>query len=139
VAATVTYETINPGFKYRDARAAIEFLEAAFGFEPLMVVPGEDGSVVHSELWAGDFCVSVATVAPGDPLGRVTPAEAGGVTGLLYFVVSDVEAHYERAKAAGAEVVSPLESRSYGGSDYSCRDPEGQVWSFGTYRPTRQS
>jgi uncharacterized glyoxalase superfamily protein PhnB len=133
------YEGIFPGMKYRDAPAAIDFLQRAFGFEPLLVVPGEEGSVVHSQLWAGDFCISAATATAGDTLGRITPAQAGGVTQMLYFVVDDVDAHYERAKAAGAEIVSPLEARDYGGKDYSCRDPEGHLWSFGTYRPTRDS
>lgn len=133
----VRYEAIFPGLRYANAPAAIDFLQRAFGFEPVLVVPGEGGAIVHSQLWAGDFCVSVASAAPGDPLKRITPVQAGGVTGLLYFVVDDVDAHYERAVAAGAEIITPLEERDYGGKDYSCRDPEGQVWSFGTYRPSR--
>jgi uncharacterized glyoxalase superfamily protein PhnB len=136
--AEVRYEGIFPGLKYKDAPAAIEWLERAFGFKPDLVVRDEDGTIGHSQLWAGDYCISVSTAGESDALRRITPQQAGGVTQLLYFVVDDVDAHYQRAIAAGAEIVYPLTEQDYGGKDYGCRDPEGHAWSFGTYRPTRE-
>ena len=55
----------------------------------------------------------------------------------LYVVVEDPDAHHERAVAAGASVVRPLEDMDYGSREYSVRDPEGNLWSFGTYDPYR--
>ena len=62
-------------------------------------------------------------------------ADVGACTGAAYVVVSDVDAHCARARAAGAEIVRELENTPYGSREYAARDPEGQVWSFGTYDP----
>ena len=59
----------------------------------------------------------------------------GRVTGGIYMIVADCAAHYARAKAEGAEIVDELSTKDYGGSGYSCRDPEGHLWSFGDYDP----
>ena len=65
-----------------------------------------------------------------------TPSDAGGVvTQSAYIIVKDADAHHARAVAAGAEVVYPLKDEDYGGRGYSCHDPEGHLWSFGTYDP----
>jgi uncharacterized glyoxalase superfamily protein PhnB len=65
-----------------------------------------------------------------------TPREtAGRNTMTVYVVVPDPKAHHDRAVAAGAEVMLPLEAKDYGGSGYTCRDPEGNVWSFGDFDP----
>jgi uncharacterized glyoxalase superfamily protein PhnB len=63
-------------------------------------------------------------------LGQGDPASHG-----VYVAVGDADAHYERAKAAGAEIVREIEETDYGSREYTARDPEGHVWSFGTYRP----
>ena len=115
---------------YRDARAAIEWLEEAFGFRRHQVADGPDGSVVHAELTYGDGIVMLAS-----------EREDGGRFGhhagqsWLYVVVEDADAHYERAKAAGAEIAAEPTDQVYGSRDYSARDPEGNLWSFGTYGP----
>ena len=62
---------------------------------------------------------------------------AGPGAACLYLVVEDPDAHYQRAVAAGAEIVQPLEDADYGSRGYTARDPEGNLWSFGTYRPAR--
>jgi uncharacterized glyoxalase superfamily protein PhnB len=134
----IRYEAMSSGLQYRDASAAIEWLERAFGFKPGLVVRNDDGTVGYSQLWAGDSCISVSPAGKDDALRRTTPERAGGVTQLLYLVVDDVDSHYQRAIAAGAEIVYPLTEQDYGGKDYGCRDPEGHAWSFGTYRPTRE-
>jgi uncharacterized glyoxalase superfamily protein PhnB len=56
-----------------------------------------------------------------------------------YVVVSDIDALYERAKAAGAEIVIEIKDQDYGSRDFSCRDPEGHLWNFGTYDPWAKS
>jgi uncharacterized glyoxalase superfamily protein PhnB len=65
-----------------------------------------------------------------------TPRELGAVNQGVYVIVDDdIDAHYEHATSAGAEIVRPLQDTSYGSRDYLARDPEGNLWSFGTYRP----
>ena len=120
---------ISPSLTYRDARAAIDFLEEAFGFEPGLRV--EDGDqIVHAELWVGDSCVMLGPERH-DGVGRAPGS------GWTYVVVEDADAHHARAKAAGAEIVMELFDTDYGSRDYAARDPEGNWWNFGTYRPSR--
>ena len=120
---------ICPSLTYRDARAAIDFLERAFGFERGMVM--EDGErVAHAELFHGDSCVMLGSERD-DGMGK-PPG-----TGWAYVVVQDADAHHARAKEAGAEIVTELLDTDYGSRDYAARDPEGNVWNFGTYRPSR--
>ena len=74
-----------------------------------------------------------------DAYGGRSPREVGEVSQSLYLWVPDVDAHHARAKAAGAEVFRAPEDTDYSSREYSCRDPEGHVWSFGTYRPERKA
>jgi uncharacterized glyoxalase superfamily protein PhnB len=118
---------------YRNAPAAIEWLEQAFGFETRYAMTGPENSIVHSELTYGSCVIMVST----EQLDRgwVSPIGAPGVTMSLCLTVDDPDAHHARAVAAGAEILFPLKDESYGSRGYTCRDPEGQVWSFGTYVP----
>jgi uncharacterized glyoxalase superfamily protein PhnB len=127
-------QTIFPALRYRDAPAAIEWLRRAFGFEPRMVVDGEGGTVVHAELVLGNAMIMLGTARSSDGGGYDAVAPPPG-SGALYVVVSDPDAHHDRARDAGAEIVRPLEDTEYGSREYSARDLEGNVWSFGTYRP----
>jgi uncharacterized glyoxalase superfamily protein PhnB len=120
-----------PIVSYEDASAAIEWLKEAFGAEELMVHKGDDGSVEHMELSFEGAIVMGGTKGIGELASEV---EIGGPTSI-YLVVSDPDAHHERAKTAGAEIVIPLRDEDYGSRGYSALDPEGNVWSFGTYRP----
>jgi uncharacterized glyoxalase superfamily protein PhnB len=120
--------SVFPSLRYNDARRAIEWLEEAFGFKPGMVVDGEDGTIAHAELTYGGGMIMLGTQRDdsyGSHVGQ----------GWQYVVVEDADEHYARAKAAGAEIVRPLEDQDYGSRDYSARDFEGNLWSFGTYRP----
>jgi uncharacterized glyoxalase superfamily protein PhnB len=121
--------TIFPSLRYSDAARAIEFLEQAFGFRRQMVVEGEDGTIAHAELAYGDGMVMLGTDRPDDKYG----SHVG--QGWMYVVIEDADAHYAQAKAAGAEIVRELEDQEYGSRDYSARDFEGNLWSFGTYQP----
>jgi uncharacterized glyoxalase superfamily protein PhnB len=64
-----------------------------------------------------------------------TPRELAGVNQGVYVIVDDIDEHYERARNAGAEIVRPLADTDYGSREYMARDPEGNIWSVGTYRP----
>ena len=120
---------VSPSLVYRDPRAALEFLERAFGFERGVVV--EDGDrIAHADLWHGDSCVMFGGER-SDDLGQPPGS------GWNYVVVEDADAHHARAKEAGAEIVMELVDTDYASRDYAARDPEGNVWNFGTYRPSR--
>jgi uncharacterized glyoxalase superfamily protein PhnB len=120
--------TIIPTFRYDDARAAIAFLREAFGFEEHAVY--EDGGVVgHAELKLGDAYIMV-----GDRRSGSGDFPSGSST--IYVVVDDPDAHHARAVAAGAEIVRALTDQDYGSREYAAKDPGGNVWSFGTYRPS---
>ena len=128
---------IIPTMRYHDAPAAIEFLGRAFGFEKHLVVPGEGGTIAHAELTLGDGMIMLGSAAD-DEFGRLQkpPRDVGGVcTQSAYIIVHDVDAHHARAVAAGAKVIMPPEDKGYGGRGYSCLDPEGHLWNFGTFDP----
>lgn len=121
---------VIPALRYKDGAAAVEFLGKAFGFEKHFVVSGETaGTIAHAQLVFGLGMVMLGS-------GRHDPPNPWDtVTQGVYVYVEDVEAHYHRAKAAGAEIVMELYSTPYGSREYSARDPEGHLWSFGTYDP----
>lgn len=129
--------TIIPTMRYRDANAAVDWLCRAFGLEKRLVVPDGHGGVAHAELTHGAGMVMLGS-ARDDDFGKLqrTPAEVGGVgTQSAYVIVPDVDEHHARAAAAGARVVHPLEDKNYGGRGYSCLDPEGHLWNFGSFDP----
>lgn len=128
--------TMIPTLKYRDARAAIRWLGEAFGFQEHLVVPGEGDAVVHAQLTLGGGMIMLGS-ARDDEYGRLIahPSDVGGVTQAPYIVIAEIDAHYERAVAAGAEIVMPIADQDHGGRLYSARDPEGNLWNFGSYDP----
>lgn len=129
--------TVIPGLRYADAAAAIDWLCRAFGFEEHLVVPGGDGTIAHAQLTFGNGMIMLGSTRD-DEYGHliVQPSAIDGCeTQAPYVIVDDVDAHYERARAAGAEIIKELEEQAYGGRLYACRDLEGHVWNFGTYDP----
>jgi len=131
---------IIPCLRYADAPRAIDFLCAAFGFERHAVYLDERNPAIvqHAQLIWADRMVMVTSAVASDHVNAArmkTVAEAGGATLGLYLVVEDVDAHADRARAAGAEIFGEPVDRDYGGRGYSARDPEGNVWSFGSYDP----
>ena len=117
-----------PGVCYRDPRAALAFLEAAFGFELFMLIETPDGGVAHSEMRLGPAVVMVASEWDDD---HKSPASIGGknTQTLSIHIDTDIDAHCERAKAAGAQIIAEPETQFYGDRSYRCRDPEGHIWS----------
>lgn len=135
--AKVTTATVIPGLRYTDAGTTIEWLCQAFGFEKHLVVPGENGTIEHAQLTFGNGMIMLGS-ARSDEYGQMIkqPSEVDGAeTQAPYLIVDDVDVHYARAKDAGARIVLEPEDQSYGGRLYTCRDPEGHLWSFGTYDP----
>ena len=135
--AKTTAATVIPTMRYNDAAAAIAWLCEAFGFEKHLVVPGEDGTIVHAQLVFGNGMVMLgsARASEFDDVQKPPSALGGAVSQSPYIIVDDADKHYARAVAAGAEIVVEIRDEDYGGRDYSCRDPEGHVWNFGSYDP----
>jgi len=128
--------TMFPTMRYDDAARMIEWLCEAFGFERQFVAPGDDGTVAHAQLRFGNGMVMLGSARDDEWGELVKPVRArGGATGSVYAVITDVDAHCARARAAGAEIVYGPRDTDYGSREYCARDPEGQLWSFGTYDP----
>ena len=123
---------IFPVLRYRDPRAAIDFLVKGFGFEVQVVHEGADGEVAHAELRFGQNLIMLGGFSPELVASGRT---ASGGTGGIYVSVAFVDGHHDRAVATGARITRPLEDMEYGSREYSCRDLEGYEWSFGTYDP----
>jgi uncharacterized glyoxalase superfamily protein PhnB len=128
--SVLAMQTIFPVLKYEDAHAAMDFLQRAFGFERHAAYDGESGGVAHAELKLGDEFVMLGSTGEGDERFN-----QGAGRYSLYVVVEDPDAHHARAKEAGATIERELTDQDYGSREYTARDPEGNLWSFGTYRP----
>lgn len=124
---------IFPTFRYRDSARMIDWLIKAFGFT-LRVKYGSGDEVHHAELAFGSSMIMVGH-AREDEYGAMVglPGENGGKS--VYIAVDDADALYARAKAAGAKIERELYDTDYGSRDFICRDPEGNIWTFGTYWP----
>ena len=134
------HSAIIPCLRYEDAPAAIEFLCSAFGFirHAVHADPDNPSIVHHAQLVRDGQMIMLSTRADSDHARNapmVSVAEAGGNTQAPYVIVDDVDAHAEHARAAGADIFREPRDEDYGGRDYSARDPEGYVWSFGSYDP----
>jgi uncharacterized glyoxalase superfamily protein PhnB len=132
-----TRATVIPCLRYRDAPAAIKWLCSTFGFEEQLVVPNPDGTIAHAQLSFGNGMIMLGSVVDSE-YGRLIrqPDEIGGAeTQSAYVIVSDADAVYRRAKAAGATIVLNIKDEDYGGRGFTCRDLEGRLWTFGTYDP----
>ena len=121
-----------PTMTFRDAPAALRFLEQAFGFrETACYTRADDPSIVeHAEMrWPAGGGIMFGTAAKDDsPFGKRVPG-----SGAVYLVTDDPDGLYARATAAGAEVIRELNDTDYGSREFAVRDPEGNIWSFGTY------
>lgn len=130
--------TIIPGLRYRDAVKMIAWLEQAFGFHKQAVYMAGDDKVAHAQLTFGNGMIMLGSIDNGSPMSKymAQPDEIGDrETQSTYLIVSDCDAFYATAKAAGAEMILDLEEKDYGGKGFTCRDPEGHIWSVGSYDP----
>lgn len=120
---------IYPCLRYKDAPAAIAWLEKAFGFRRHAVHDAPDGSVAHAEMTCGAGMIMLGS-AKDDFI-----KDAGVGVQCIYVAIADPDAHHARAKAAGAKIVRALNDTDYGSREYCALDLEGHFWSFGTYWP----
>ena len=120
---------VTPYLLYHDCDAAIEFLTSALGFTEKYRMSGPNGKTVHAELDLEGGGIMLGN--PGDDYK--SPNELGGRTQTTYVYVGDVDAHYEHARAAGADIQRELQDQFYGDRTYGVHDPEGHSWSFATH------
>jgi len=115
---------------YRDPKAALKFLEAAFGFDLVMLIEDAEGNLAHSEMRFGDSLVMVGNEWTEK---HKSPASIDGLNTQTVHIhlEGDIDAHCERARAAGAEILMEPEDQFYGDRTYRCRDPEGHFWTVG--------
>lgn len=130
---------IIPTMCYKDAPLAIEFLSEAFGFTKYLVHQEEDGTVPHAQLTFGNAMIMVSSEKDNE-FGKLvaTPISNNDMNTMSPYIIltdDEIDQHYEKAKAAGAEIVYDLKVQEYGGKAYSCKDPEGYLWNFGSYDP----
>ncbi|MFF4242477.1 VOC family protein [Actinomadura geliboluensis] len=113
--------TFYPLIRSADPARTMAWLEKAFGFAEIAAHRDDTGRIVHAEMRfdTGLLMLGTADTAPAS----------------VYVAVDDPDAHHDRAEAAGAEITSPLTDQDYGSRDYAARDPDGNTWYFGTYRP----
>jgi uncharacterized glyoxalase superfamily protein PhnB len=128
--ATSVNPSVIPVIKYQDASDAIGWLQRAFGLTRHLVVEAEGSRIGHAELARPGGMVMLGSRTEPDPKNPWAAAPGG-----VYVVVPDVDAHHAQAKAAGAEIVIAPRDTDYGAREYSARDLEGNLWSFGTYEP----
>jgi uncharacterized glyoxalase superfamily protein PhnB len=128
-------EAVWPILHYEDTQRALSFLTGALGFEAGAVVRNENGVVVHAELHRPNGGSLVLGWA-GRGEGVHEDLRIGAAA--LYVPTDEVEAAYERARAAGAEIVQPPHETEFGTGvptrAFTAVDPEGNLWTFGTYR-----
>ena len=124
------HQRVIPYLVYKDAPAAIEFLCKAFGFTERFRMPISDGKIGHAEIAYQDNVVMLATAV--EEMGLASPLDLPAVHALVLCYVDDVDAHYERAKAAGATIQGEPEDKR-GDRSYRAVDPEGHRWFFATH------
>ncbi len=135
------HHALIPCLRYADAPAAIDFLCRAFGFtrQAVHADPDDPAIVHHAQLLLDGNMVMLGSDRPGETRDLYrwkTAAEAGGITMCVCAVIDDPDAHAARAAAAGAEILTrPHDNEGYPGRSYDARDPEGNVWNFGSYDP----
>jgi uncharacterized glyoxalase superfamily protein PhnB len=122
--------SLFPALRLADAEAALDWLARGLGFAPHAVHRDAAGAIAHAEMRLGNGAVMLGQRRPPDRANPWVDAPFG-----IYAAVEDVDAHHARASAAGLAVVRPLAHTAYGAREFTLRDPEGRLWSFGTYRP----
>lgn len=126
-------QTIFPILRYNDARGAIRSLCTMFGFVEVFSVPDTGQIVRHAQLRLGSNIIMLGSVRPEEKMA--TPQELGAATQALSVYVEDVDVHFQRARSAGAEIVSLPTDTDFGSREYHARDTEGHPWTFGSYLP----
>jgi uncharacterized glyoxalase superfamily protein PhnB len=120
---------IHVTLRYDDPRAAIDFLTGTLGLTAGPITTADDGSIGHAELFWDGSAVMIGTRGSGD--ARFETGRA-----VLYLTTDTPDALHDKATGAGAPLVYGLTDQPYGSREFAVADPEGNVWCFGTYRPS---
>jgi len=126
------YHSITPYLAVEDTNTAIDFYKKAFGAEEILRMPGPDGKIAHAEIQIGDSKLMLSD--PFEQSSVQPPATRGGPTASIFLYVDDVDATFEQATEAGAEVTMPLEDMFWGDRFGTVTDPFGHVWSMATHK-----
>jgi uncharacterized glyoxalase superfamily protein PhnB len=121
---------ITPALSYVNPKAALDFLTRAFAFELEMLIEDANGNLAHSQMRYGDGLIMVGTEWSEN---HKSPMSIGGkcTQSVHVHMTEDIDAHCERARAAGADIIAEPETQFYGDRTYRARDPEGHIWTFG--------
>ena len=122
-------QTITPYLLYEDVAAALDWLTKAFGFAERRRFTDGEGQVTHAEMTLGDGEVMLGHPGPSFE----SPRRSGQVNAVVLVYVDDVDAHFQRANAAGAEILSVVEDQPFGDRSYNAADLEGHRWTFATH------
>src|SRR5580698_1760858 len=134
--AKSTRQSIYPAVCYQNALAAIEWLTTVLGCTENVVYPGEGDTIAHAQFEIAGNLFMLGSVKPGDHARGPSIAESIGTTTYIAFDDREsVDALYRRVSDAGGEIVRELQDTDYGSREFGVRDPEGHMWSFGTYKP----
>ncbi len=126
--------TLFATLKYQDARKAMTWMADAFDLQLGTYSPESGDTVDHAEMFHGNGGIMFGSMQDNEyPLAAASGSASQAVG--IYIIVEDIDAHYARAQAAGAEMVIDLQNTEYGSREYTARDFEGHLWSFGTYQP----
>ena len=131
---TIEAPRIFPTMRCTDAEAMILWLRETFGFAEHVIYRGAGGDIEHAQLALGSSILMLGQHRD-DVYGKMIGDIGGRRTDALYVAVADPDALYKRAKAAGAKIEMEPHDTDYGSRQFVCRDPEGNLWSFGTYWP----
>jgi uncharacterized glyoxalase superfamily protein PhnB len=127
-------QSVFPSLAYEDAERAVEWLAGTFGFEMILSVPGDGGGILHAELRTPEGDIVMVLSTQQSTRRSRSPRSLGGTAQSVFVASSDVDGLHQRAADAGAEVFNPLHDTGHG-REFCCFDPEGHIWTFGTYRP----
>lgn len=119
-----------PSLRYRNAQTTLSWLSDAFGLQPHFQVPGPGNSIIHAQMTLGQGMMMLSAGIAPDPANPCSTVDHG-----IYVYVPDIDEQHRRALAAGAHIVLPLRATDYGSREFTARDLEGHLWSFGTYQP----
>jgi PhnB protein len=123
------YPRVMPYLYYEDAAAALDWITRTFGFTERVRMPGPEGRVGHAEVELDGGVVML-----GEPMGDLkSPSTLGATTSSVYINVDDVDAHFARAREAGAQITREPEDQFYGDRMYGAKDPQGHEWYFGQH------
>jgi uncharacterized glyoxalase superfamily protein PhnB len=121
---------LSSALSYRDPKAALKWLEAAFGFETVMVITDAEGNLGHSQMSFGNGIIMVGNEWTADHKSPVS-IQGKNTQTVHVHLTEDIDKHCARAKAAGAEIIQDPSTQFYGDRTYRARDPEGHIWTFG--------